>query len=84
MIESGDCDYGLWSPASYISKSTLTFFGGYSQYSSSIQQSLDLDDIMPTTRVNIDDSDFQDLLYRGGIPHGNSIECFKSYLQNHS
>ena len=77
MIEHGGYSYGLIFPASYISKSNLTFFGGFKQYSSSIQQTLNLDDIKPSIRVSADQSVFQDLL--DDNEEGTYIECFKVF-----
>merc|ERR1712066_363629 len=62
VIEHGSSSYGLYFPASYISDSKMTFFGGAIQYSSSIQQTVNLDDIKTSTKVSTDDSVFQDLL----------------------
>ena len=85
VIENGDSDpMGLLSPASYIFKSNLTFFGGWCQTCWSIQQTLNLDDIKPSTQISSDDSDFEELLY-GHSTHpqchgeGSYIECFKVF-----
>ena len=76
MIEHGIYGIGLNYPASYISKSNMTFFGGFQQFKSSIQQTLNLDDIKPSTRVNSDNSVFQDLLSGS---YGDYIECFNAF-----
>ena len=55
----------------------MTFFGGYRQYSSSIQQTLNLDDIKPSIRVNSDESYFQGML--DYLDDGTYIECFKVF-----
>ena len=46
-----------------------------------MQQTLNLDDIKPSTRVSSDDSVFQDLLrnHYGGATYGARIECFKVF-----
>ena len=78
IIEKGE--YTLQYPVTFISGSELTFFGGYRQYSHSIEQRFDLDNIASTTKISSADTVFKDLISSTGL--GIEIECFKCKTHN--
>merc|ERR1711972_660657 len=79
VIKHGRSSHGLMFPASYISKSNMTFFGGSVQHSNSIQQTLNLDDIEKSTPVGAAESFFQGLL---SFSHGDEMAFANAFIKS--